>query len=100
MRSAFLRRLADEVPGSNVRLMPQGDRHAYFDMSKKDQLREWCGHKTSVVVNRPHVPGQCADGHRRLSVSWILILSHVTGKKHPKLPRFSTLFKGLARDPK
>ena len=40
------------------------------------------------------------DGHRRLSVSWILILSHVTGKKHPKLPRFSTLFKGLARDPK
>jgi hypothetical protein len=42
----------------------------------------------------------CADGHRRLSVSWILILPHVTGKKHPKLPRFSTLFKGLARDPK
>jgi hypothetical protein len=29
-----------------------------------------------------------------------LILTHVTGKKHPKLPRFSTLFKGLARDPK
>jgi hypothetical protein len=29
-----------------------------------------------------------------------LILSHVTGKKHPKSPRFSTLFKGLARDPK
>src|SRR6516165_5169310 len=25
-----------------------------------------------------------------------LILFHVTGKKHPKLPRFSTLFKGLA----
>jgi hypothetical protein len=24
----------------------------------------------------------------------------VTGKKHPKLPRFSTLFKGLAREPK
>jgi hypothetical protein len=29
-----------------------------------------------------------------------LILTHVTGKKHPKLPRFSTLFKGLARDSK
>ena len=29
-----------------------------------------------------------------------LILPHLTGKKHPKLPRFSTLFKGLARDPK
>ena len=24
----------------------------------------------------------------------------MTGKKHPKSPRFSTLFKGLARDPK
>src|SRR6516162_1075880 len=35
--------------------------------------------------------------HRRLSVSWILILSHVTGKKHPKLPRFSRLFKGRNR---
>ena len=29
-----------------------------------------------------------------------LILSQVTGKKHPKLPRFSRLFKGRARDPK
>ena len=26
--------------------------------------------------------------------------SQVTGKKHPKSPRFSTLFKGRARDPK
>ncbi|MBV8754735.1 MAG: tetratricopeptide repeat protein [Hyphomicrobiales bacterium] len=49
-RSAFLRRLSAEIPCSNVRLMPQGDRHAYFDMTKRDQLREWCGHKTSVVV--------------------------------------------------
>lgn len=49
-RSLFLRRLAAEIPNSNVRLMPQGDRHAYFDMTKQDQLREWCGHKTSVVV--------------------------------------------------
>src|SRR5262249_6235696 len=30
-RSSFLRRLAAEVPKSNVRLMAQGDRHAYFD---------------------------------------------------------------------
>ena len=35
-----------------------------------------------------------------LRLSEHLILTHVTGKKHPKLPRFSTLFKGLARDPK
>src|SRR5262249_7497116 len=49
-RSAFLRRLAAEIPHANVRLMPQGDRHAYFDMAKTDQLREWCGHKASVVV--------------------------------------------------
>jgi protein O-GlcNAc transferase len=49
-RSSFLRRLAGEISHSNVRLMPQGDRHAYFDMTKVDQLREWCGHKTSVVV--------------------------------------------------
>jgi hypothetical protein len=28
------------------------------------------------------------------------IFTQVTGKKHPKSPRFSTLFKGRARDPK
>jgi hypothetical protein len=36
------------------------------------------------------------DGCRQLRS----ILTQVTGKKHPKSPRFSTLFKGLARDPK
>ena len=38
--------------------------------------------------------------NRKRAAAYSLILTQVTGKKHPKSPRFSTLFKGLARDPK
>jgi hypothetical protein len=48
-RHEFLHRLR-AVPEANLLLMPPEDRTRYSNKSRAQQLAEWCGHKTSLVV--------------------------------------------------
>jgi hypothetical protein len=48
-RHEFLNRLR-AIPEANLLLMPPEDRTRYSNKSRAEQLAEWCGHKTSLVV--------------------------------------------------
>jgi hypothetical protein len=48
-RHEFLHRLG-AIAEANLLLMPPEDRTRYSNKSRAEQLAEWCGHKTSLVV--------------------------------------------------
>ena len=49
-RTAFLRRLAEAMPESDVRIVPAARRDQIFGKSKDERFAEWSAHKVSVVV--------------------------------------------------